>query len=64
MLWTPGATSKVHALADHQGRPIAFALTPGHVPDIHMGIPSWRGSLDPSASSSTRSTMSRAYVIG
>ena len=29
-----GRTSKIHALADHRGRPIAFALTPGNVADI------------------------------
>jgi transposase len=31
-----GRTSKIHALADHRGRPIAFALTPGNVADISM----------------------------
>jgi transposase len=31
-----GRTSKIHALADHRGRPIAFALTPGNVADITM----------------------------
>jgi hypothetical protein len=25
-----GRTSKIHALADHRGRPVAFALTPGN----------------------------------
>ena len=29
-----GRTSKIHALADHRGRPIASALTPGNVADI------------------------------
>jgi transposase len=29
-----GRTSKIHALADHRGRPIAFALAPGNVADI------------------------------
>ena len=31
-----GRTSKIHALADHRGRPIAFALTPGNIADISM----------------------------
>jgi len=26
-----GRTSKIHALADHRGRPVAFALTPGNI---------------------------------
>lgn len=38
-----GATSKVHALADDQGRLVAFALTPGNTPDIHMAIPLLKG---------------------
>jgi transposase len=29
-----GRTSKIHALSDAVGRPIAFALTPGHIADI------------------------------
>jgi len=32
-------TSKIHALADDSGRPVAFALTPGNVADITMAIP-------------------------
>ena len=31
-----GRTSKIHALADDRGRPVAFALTPGNVADITM----------------------------
>src|SRR6187549_1823067 len=31
--------SKIHALADDRGRPVAFALTPGNVADITMAIP-------------------------
>ena len=34
-----GRTSKIHALADDQGRPVAFSLTPGNVADITMAIP-------------------------
>src|SRR5262249_50362258 len=34
-----GRTSKIHALADHRGRPVAFALTPGNVADITMAKP-------------------------
>ena len=34
-----GRTSKIHALADDRGRPVAFALTPGNVADIIMAIP-------------------------
>ena len=34
-----GRTSKIHCLADHLGRPIAFALTPGNVADITMAVP-------------------------
>ncbi len=34
-----GRTSKIHALADDRGRPIAFALTPGNVADITMAAP-------------------------
>ena len=34
-----GRTSKIHALADDQGRPVAFALTPGNIADISMAIP-------------------------
>jgi transposase len=34
-----GRTSKIHALADHCGRPIAFALTPGNIADITMAPP-------------------------
>ena len=34
-----GRTSKIHALADDSGRPVAFALTPGNVADITMAIP-------------------------
>ena len=34
-----GRTSKIHALADPEGRPVAFALTPGNVADISMAIP-------------------------
>jgi transposase len=30
-------------LADPQGRPVAFALTPGNVSDIHMAIPLLEG---------------------
>ena len=29
-----GRTSKIHALANAQGKPIAFVLTPGNVADI------------------------------
>jgi transposase len=38
-----GATSKIHALADAQGRPVALALTPGNTADIHMAIPLLEG---------------------
>jgi transposase len=34
-----GRTSKIHALADDRGRPVAFALTPGNVADIAMAVP-------------------------
>ncbi len=34
-----GRTSKIHALADDQGRPVAIAMTPGNVADITMAIP-------------------------
>jgi transposase len=34
-----GRTSKIHALADDRGRPVAFALTPGNVADLVMAIP-------------------------
>src|SRR5271170_7043928 len=34
-----GRTSKIHALADDCGRPVALALTPGNVADIIMAIP-------------------------
>jgi transposase len=34
-----GRTSKIHALADDCGRPVAFALTPGNVADISMAAP-------------------------
>ncbi len=34
-----GRTRKIHALADDQGRPAAFALTPGNIADISMAIP-------------------------
>ncbi|WP_394886139.1 IS5 family transposase [Mesorhizobium sp. AaZ16] len=34
-----GRTSKIHALADDRGRPVAFALTPGNIADITMAIP-------------------------
>ncbi len=34
-----GRTGKVHCLADHRGRPVAFALTPGNVADITMAVP-------------------------
>ncbi|MCQ8242175.1 IS5 family transposase [Rhizosaccharibacter radicis] len=34
-----GRTSKVHCLADHRGRPVAFSLTPGNVADISMAVP-------------------------
>jgi hypothetical protein len=34
-----GRTSKIHALADDRGRPVAFALKPGNVADITMAIP-------------------------
>src|ERR1043166_3891184 len=34
-----GRTSKIHCLADHCGRPVAFALTPGNVADITMALP-------------------------
>jgi transposase len=30
-------------LADPQGRPVAFTLTPGNTPDIHMAIPLLEG---------------------
>lgn len=31
-----GRTSKIHALADHLGRPVAFTLTPGNIADISV----------------------------
>src|ERR1700704_2588923 len=31
--------SKIHALADDRGRPVAFALTPGNVADITIAAP-------------------------
>ncbi len=34
-----GRTSKIHALADDCGRPVAFALTPGNVADVVMAVP-------------------------
>jgi hypothetical protein len=34
-----GRTSKIHGLADDDGRPIAFALTPGNVADITRAVP-------------------------
>jgi transposase len=34
-----GRTSKIHCLADHRGRPLAFALTPGNVADITIALP-------------------------
>ena len=34
-----GRTCKIHALADDQGRPVAFALTPGNIADITMAVP-------------------------
>jgi hypothetical protein len=34
-----GRTSKIHALADDRGRPVAFALSPGNVADITMAAP-------------------------
>ena len=37
-----GRTSKIHALADDRGRPVAFALTPGNVADVVMAIPKER----------------------
>ena len=30
-------------MADAEGRPVAFALTPGNTPDIHMAIPLLEG---------------------
>lgn len=42
-----GRTSKIHALADDQGRPVAFALTPGNVADISMAIPILQGIAAP-----------------
>ncbi|WP_246429939.1 IS5 family transposase [Rhodobium orientis] len=42
-----GRTSKIHALADDQGRPIAFALTPGNIADISMAIPLLDGIAPP-----------------
>jgi transposase len=40
-----GRTSKIHALADDRGRPVAFALTPGNVADITMAT-SLLGAVD------------------
>src|SRR5271169_2294090 len=34
-----GRTSKIHALADDRGRPVAFALTPGNVADDVTAVP-------------------------
>jgi hypothetical protein len=34
-----GRTSKIRALADDLGRPVAFALTLGNIADISMAIP-------------------------
>ena len=34
-----GRTSKIHCLADGCGRPVALALTAGHVADIRVAIP-------------------------
>jgi IS5 family transposase len=34
-----GRKSKIHALADDRGRPVAFALTPGNVADVVMAVP-------------------------
>jgi transposase len=31
-----GRTSKIHALADHLARPVAFTLTPGNIADISV----------------------------
>jgi transposase len=42
-----GRTSKIHALADDQGRPIAFALTPGNIADISRAIPLLDGVSQP-----------------
>ena len=39
-----GRTSKIHCLADHDGRPVAFGLTPGNVADISMAVPLMSGS--------------------
>jgi transposase len=41
-----GRTSKVHALADAHGRPIAFTLTPGNVADIAIA-PVLLDTVDP-----------------
>lgn len=38
-----GRTSKIPCLADDQGRPVAFALTPGNVADISGAIPLLEG---------------------
>src|SRR5580704_333399 len=43
-----GRTSKIHALADDRGRPVALALTPGNVADITLATltaPPRRGSF-------------------
>jgi transposase len=42
-----GRTSKIHALADVQGRPATFALTPGYVAGISMAIPLMEGLSAP-----------------
>lgn len=42
-----GRTSKIHALANDQGRPIVFALPPGNVADITMAIPILEGLASP-----------------
>ena len=34
-----GRTSKIYALADDHGRPVAFALTPGNVADVVTTVP-------------------------
>lgn len=47
-----GRTSKIHALADDQGRPAAFALTPGNVADITMAIPLLEAVTSPKANCS------------
>jgi transposase len=34
-----GRTSRIHALADDRGRPVAFALTPGNIADVVIAVP-------------------------